>query len=107
MFISSEFCYRQEALQRARAADALLSNVGAIATKAATAWHQEGVAAERREARQLRVRLFASDAAVQEESTDPLFAAGFDAPDPADDISEHDPEQSGSAIHVTTLSSRG
>lgn len=58
MLVPSTLCYAQEALQRQRASDSAFANVRAIAVKAAAAWHLEGIAAEAREKRQLRVQAF-------------------------------------------------
>ena len=65
MFISSALCYAQEAHHQKRAADSSLANVRSIAIGAAAAWRIEGVAAEKREARQLRTREFASNALTE------------------------------------------
>ena len=59
MVPSSILCRAQENLHRRRAADALLENVRIVATNAAVAWAREADAAERRERRQEKVRLFA------------------------------------------------
>lgn len=66
MLISSALCYAQEAHHQKRAADTALANVRSIAIGAATAWRLEGVAAEKREARQLRTREFASNALAEQ-----------------------------------------
>jgi hypothetical protein len=67
MYPSSALCRVQEALQRDRAAGAVLDNVRMIAVKAATAWGIEAVQAEAREERQKmgRSRLIASVFAVE------------------------------------------
>lgn len=54
MQISSAFCRAQQANHMQRAAESRLSNVRAIATKAAAAWGIEALAAERREKRNVR-----------------------------------------------------
>jgi len=69
MLISSALCFAQEAHQRQRATDNAFANVRAIAAKAATAWRIEGVAAEAREQRQLRVRAFKVSSAAGEALT--------------------------------------
>lgn len=51
MALTSAFCLTQEALQRNRAAGALLENVRFIATRAANAWKHEAVLALQREAK--------------------------------------------------------
>lgn len=55
MYPSSVLCRAQEALQRDRAAKAVLDNVRSVANKAALAWEREAVSAERREARHGRI----------------------------------------------------
>lgn len=67
MYPSSSLCRAQEAHQRDRAAGALLENVRAIATKASLAWGLEAVAAERREARNYKVRTLAHLAMLQKQ----------------------------------------
>ena len=64
MPVSSILCHAQEAEQRQRAEDSAFENVRAVAAKAAAAWHKEGIAADAREARQLRVRAYKADAAA-------------------------------------------
>jgi hypothetical protein len=54
MVPSSALCRAQEELHRQRAAGTTLENVRLISTSAATAWAKEALAAETREARQLR-----------------------------------------------------
>jgi hypothetical protein len=49
----------QEDIHRQRAANTSLENVRLVSTSAATAWAKEALAAECREARQLRVRAVA------------------------------------------------
>lgn len=73
MLVSSDLCIAQEALQRERAAAAILPNGRMIALGAATAWHSEGLAAERREERQTRIRLFGMRHAGAIESPDLLL----------------------------------
>lgn len=51
MQISSAFCRAQQANHSRRAEESSLSNVRAVATKAAAAWGIEAIAAERREER--------------------------------------------------------
>ena len=55
MHISSTLCREQEAVQRQRAATALLENVRLVAERAAAAWRVEAEAAEHREKRQARL----------------------------------------------------
>jgi hypothetical protein len=55
MYPSSTLCRTQEAHQRALASGTALDNVRRIAERAATAWANEAVVAERREARQERM----------------------------------------------------
>lgn len=65
MYPSSTLCRAQEEFHRARAVSATLENVRSLAETAATAWGQEAVAAERREARSLRTRELAETLAAQ------------------------------------------
>ena len=65
MYPSSTLCRTQEEFHRARAAAATLDNVRTIAEGAATAWGQEAIAAEKREARGVRTRALADLMAVQ------------------------------------------
>lgn len=58
MYPTATLCRTQEAIHRDRASGATLENVRAIAAKAAKAWGVEAVAAEEREARGERVRLY-------------------------------------------------
>lgn len=66
MVPSSILCRTQENLHRRRAAEALLENERIVATNAAVAWGREANAAERRERRQEKVRLFAVTATAAE-----------------------------------------
>jgi hypothetical protein len=59
MELTSAQCRDQEAIQWKRAKDEPLENVRIVALKAAIAWGQEAVVAERREAHRLRVRTIA------------------------------------------------
>lgn len=54
MYPSSTLCRTQEAHQRALASGTRLDNVRRVAERAATAWANEALIAERREARQER-----------------------------------------------------
>lgn len=54
MVPSSALCRAQEELHRRRAAGTTLENVRLVSTSAATAWAKEALAAESREARQIR-----------------------------------------------------
>lgn len=65
MVPSSTLCRTQEAYHRDRADGAQLENVRMINTQAAIAWGKEADAAERREARRVRVRAIADLAAAQ------------------------------------------
>jgi len=60
MYPSSSLCRAQEAHQRSRAAGTSLANVRTIAEKAATAWSNEALCAEKREQRQDRTSLIAA-----------------------------------------------
>jgi hypothetical protein len=64
MIPSSALCRAQEGLHRRRAADTSLENVRLVSTNAATAWAKEALAAECREARQLRSRATAEAASA-------------------------------------------
>jgi len=64
---SSALCRAQEAYYRDRAAGALLENVRVIASTAATAWGQEALGAERREARHERTRALAAGLLIQKQ----------------------------------------
>lgn len=68
---SSTICRKQEAEQRAKAQATTLENVRLIATRAANAWANEALVAERREARK------ASTAAAMAEADEaaPLSSA--------------------------------
>ncbi|UZW57434.1 hypothetical protein NUH86_17760 [Sphingobium sp. JS3065] len=59
MELSSILCRVQAAYHRHRATNAPLENVRTVAGKAAKAWEQEAVSAERREARRERRRAMA------------------------------------------------
>jgi len=65
MQLSSVLCRTQEAVQRNRADTALLENVRIVAERAAIAWGREAVAAEQREARQIRARAMVELTALQ------------------------------------------
>lgn len=67
MELSSTFCRMQEAVQRDRAANAILENIRAVAEKAAKAWGAVALAAEQREARRERTRIIADMAGLQSE----------------------------------------
>jgi len=60
MIPSSALCRTQERLHRRIAADATLENVRSVSIGAAAAWAKEALAAESREARQLRVQAVAN-----------------------------------------------
>jgi hypothetical protein len=57
---SSALCRAQESLHRRRAAGTTLENVRSVSIGAAAAWAKEALAAESREARQVRVRAVAN-----------------------------------------------
>ena len=65
MYPSSTLCRAQEAYQRKRAAGTPLDNVRIVANKAADAWGQEALGAERREARHERTRAIADALSTQ------------------------------------------
>ena len=67
MYPSSSLCREQENAQRHRAATTPLENVRVVAERAAIAWGNEAVAAEKREARQQRTRAIAAMIAVQKQ----------------------------------------
>lgn len=69
MLPSSEMCRVQEAYQRDRAACTEFENVRVIAEKAANAWRQEGILAEDREARRIKVRANAKVIALRRQQT--------------------------------------
>lgn len=52
MYPSLALCRRQEVIQRARAAEASLTNVRLVAEAAAAAWQSEALYAEKRERRE-------------------------------------------------------
>ncbi len=81
MVPSSTLCRAQESLHRRRAADTPLENVRIVATNAAVAWGHEAVAAERRERRQEKVRLFAETAAAGNAEPDGLDLLLSENPD--------------------------
>jgi hypothetical protein len=83
MVPSSTLCRAQENLHRRRAADASLENVRIVATNAAVAWAREADAAERRERRQEKVRLFAVRATAGEAELDTLDLLLSENPDRA------------------------
>lgn len=83
MVPSSILCRTQENLHRRRAAEALLENVRIVATNAAVAWAREADAAERRERRQEKVRLFGIRAAAAEAELDALDLLLSENPDRA------------------------
>lgn len=58
MYPTATLCRTQEAIHLDRASGAILENVRTIAAKAAKAWGTEAIAAEEREARGERVRLY-------------------------------------------------
>jgi uncharacterized protein YfcZ (UPF0381/DUF406 family) len=60
MIPSSALCRAQESLHRRRAADTTLENVRSVSISAAAAWAKEALAAESREARQLRAQAVAN-----------------------------------------------
>jgi hypothetical protein len=88
MYPSSALCRAQEAHHLGRAATAPLDNVRAIATKAALAWGEEALSAERREARHGQTKRVAALAALDKSETraqrDRLFSEnpdrGFESP---------------------------
>lgn len=67
MELSSNMCRAQEAAQRVRAASAPLENVRIVAERAANAWGQEAIEAERREARRARTRAVAELALLEKQ----------------------------------------
>ncbi|HTU12143.1 MAG TPA: hypothetical protein VMG08_14725 [Allosphingosinicella sp.] len=82
MYPSSSTCRAQEAYHRDRAVQTPLENVRLIAERAAAAWGLEGAAAERREARQVKVRLVADAALAQKQQThDELSRLANENPD--------------------------
>lgn len=83
MVPSSVLCRTQENLHRRRAADALLENERIVATNAAVAWAREADAAERRERRQEKVRLFAVTASATEAELNALDLLLSENPDRA------------------------
>lgn len=83
MVPSSILCRAQESLHRRRAADTLLENVRIVATNAAVAWGHEAVAAERRERRQEKVRLFAETAIAAKADPNVLDLLPSENPDRA------------------------
>lgn len=85
MYLSSTLCRAQEAHHVDRAAAAQLDNVRAIATKAALAWGQEALSAERREARHSQAQRVTALAALdkreareEREERDRLFSENPD-----------------------------
>jgi hypothetical protein len=82
MYPSSTLCRTQEEFHRARAAEATLDNVRAVAASAALAWGQEALAAERREARGARARAIADRAALQKRQA--ADAAAAEEPGPGE-----------------------
>ncbi|WP_454886664.1 hypothetical protein [Sphingomonas oryzagri] len=60
MIPSSALCRAQENLHYRRAADTTLENVRSVSINAAAAWAKEALAAESREARQLRLQAAAN-----------------------------------------------
>lgn len=64
---SSILCRTQEAHHRGLARAATLDNVRLIASAAAAAWAKEGLAADQREDRKRRTRMFAEGHAVPSE----------------------------------------
>lgn len=68
MVPSSALCRAQEDLHLRKAADTTLENVRRVATNAAAAWAKEAVAAETREARQLRVRAATPESDVESDN---------------------------------------
>jgi hypothetical protein len=67
MDLTSSMCRAQEAVQRDRAANASLENVRIVAERAAIAWAQEAIEAERREDRRARTRAIAQLVALQKQ----------------------------------------
>lgn len=65
MLPSATLCRSQQAYHQDRAAAATLENVRIISTKAAVAWGQEALLAEKREIRDARRRALADAAAVE------------------------------------------
>ena len=88
MYPTASLCRSQEAYHRDRAAGAQLENVRAIAKKAAMAWEQEALAAERREERHSRTKAIAGILALEKgkarDAQDGLFGEhpdrGFESP---------------------------
>jgi len=82
MQLSSIHCRTQETVQRDRAESAQLDNVRIVAERAATAWGLEAIAAEKREARHLRVLAIAELAAAHARESrgdeDPSFSENPD-----------------------------
>ncbi len=77
MLPSSNLCREQEAAQRHRADTTTLANVRLIAETAATAWAHEAKAADKREARQDRVRAVAATIALQKQVTEARLDSGL------------------------------
>jgi hypothetical protein len=95
MELTSSKCRTQEAVQRDRAANASLDNVRIIAERAANAWANEAIEAERREARRARAAAIARKPALPDqhpvdedgpvgESGDRGFAQVGSSPDQGD-----------------------
>lgn len=76
MYPSSSLCRAQEAYQRRRAAGTPLENVRVIANKAAAAWREEALGAERREARHERTRAVAEARSTQKREAREQAEAG-------------------------------
>lgn len=65
MELSSTLCRVQETYQRDRAASAKLENVRLVADRAAKAWEVEALAAEERDARREKTRLWRTRPSIQ------------------------------------------
>ena len=63
---SSAFCRTQQAIHNDRAEKAQLDNVRIVAERAANAWNQEALLAERREERSQRTRSLAAACTADE-----------------------------------------
>jgi hypothetical protein len=79
---SAAFCRVQQDIHRRRASETTLENVRAIAALAASVWEREALDAERRDARQLRIRTAAEAAenqkAHQDAGADPALSENPD-----------------------------
>ncbi len=91
MYPSSTLCRTQEQIHRDRAASETLVNVRALAERAAAAWGQEAVAAERREARGARTRATAELIAARK--LEAAADAGCGELEPGDEDEDEDADR--------------